>query len=111
MPVSRDWRKGWSCGDAFSWVRISGDVLISAQFCESLLIAIEDWVRHLILTDWSRAPRQLRQLQFHCGIPPPAAEPRTSTFIYQFFSEIAAGLIHLYYVVSDIRSRRSVQTA
>lgn len=29
----------------------------------------------------SRTPRQLGQLQFHCGKPPPAAEPRTRTFI------------------------------
>jgi hypothetical protein len=24
-------------------------------------------------------------LQFHCGIPPPAAEPRTRAFIYHYF--------------------------
>jgi hypothetical protein len=29
------------------------------------------------LMEPSRTPRQLRQLQFHCGKPPPAAAPRT----------------------------------
>jgi hypothetical protein len=27
-----------------------------------------------------RKPAQLRQLQFHCGKPPPAAEPSTRIF-------------------------------
>ncbi len=38
---------------------------------------IDDWVRGLHRTPPERTPAQLRQLQFHCGKPPPAAEPRT----------------------------------
>jgi hypothetical protein len=30
-----------------------------------------------------RTPSQLGQLQFHCGKPPPAAEPSTLTLINQ----------------------------
>jgi hypothetical protein len=33
-------------------------------------------VRGFALTSPDRTPAQLRQLQFHCGNPPPAAEPR-----------------------------------
>ena len=40
------------------------------------LTAIDDWVRGLAVTLPSRTPRQLSQLQFHWGKPPPAAEPR-----------------------------------
>jgi len=28
-----------------------------------------------------RSPAQLRQLQFHCGNPPPAADPSTRIFM------------------------------
>jgi hypothetical protein len=28
-----------------------------------------------------RKPSQFRQLQFHCGKPPPAADPKTMIFI------------------------------
>jgi hypothetical protein len=38
---------------------------------------IEDCVRGLHRTLPERTPAQLRQLQFHCGKPPPAAEPST----------------------------------
>jgi len=39
--------------------------------------AIEDWVRACARIVPSRSPAQLKQLQFHWGKPPPAAEPRT----------------------------------
>ncbi|MBA2594623.1 MAG: hypothetical protein H0U97_21250 [Gammaproteobacteria bacterium] len=43
--------------------------------------AIDDWVRACArIVPWRR-PAQLRQLQFHCGKPPPAAEPSTYTRI------------------------------
>jgi len=42
--------------------------------------AIDDWVRALAATVPLRTPAQLRQLQFHCGKPPPAAEPSTMIF-------------------------------
>ena len=38
---------------------------------------IDDWVRALAFTVPARTPAQLRQLQFHCGKPPPAEEPST----------------------------------
>jgi hypothetical protein len=44
------------------------------------LIAREDWVRERARRVPLRTPEQLRQLQFHCGKPPPAADPRTLIF-------------------------------
>jgi hypothetical protein len=41
---------------------------------------MEDCVRARVCSDPLRTPAQLRQLQFHCGNPPPAAEPRTRIF-------------------------------
>src|SRR5215470_2064088 len=35
------------------------------------------WVRAVARTEPERRPEQFRQAQFHCGKPPPAAEPRT----------------------------------
>lgn len=81
MPVSLGFRPGWSCGSALSWERMSGEALIRTQLRESVLTAIEDWVRDVALSVPSRIPRQLGQLQFHCGKPPPAAAPRTRTLI------------------------------
>ena len=44
-------------------------------------IVIDDWVRACArIAPWRR-PAQLRQLQFHCGKPPPAAKPSTCTRI------------------------------
>jgi hypothetical protein len=43
-------------------------------------MAREDWVRERARTVPLRTPAQLRQLQFHCGKPPPAADPRTRIF-------------------------------
>jgi hypothetical protein len=63
---------------------MSGDALTRTQFFESALTATDDCVRHLALIDPFRTPRQLWQLQFHCGKPPPAAAPRTRTLIKRF---------------------------
>ena len=34
------------------------------------------WLRGVAWSSPERIPEQLRQAQFHCGKPPPAAEPR-----------------------------------
>lgn len=44
--------------------------------------AIEDCVRGFARLEPERTPAQFRQLQFHCGNPPPAAAPSTLIFIY-----------------------------
>jgi len=41
----------------------------------SALTAMEDCVRGVARRLPLRTPSQLRQLQFHCGNPPPAAAP------------------------------------
>jgi len=53
--------------------------LQSSQLSPSPLSAIEDCVRGRAFNVPRRTPSQLRQLQFHCGNPPPAAEPSTRT--------------------------------
>jgi len=45
----------------------------------SALTAIEDWVLAVAHEEPDRRLRQLAQLQFHCGKPPPAPEPNTLT--------------------------------
>src|SRR5882724_5345830 len=61
---------------------MSGETLTSAQAAVSRpRIAIDDWVRGRARTVPARTPAQLRQLQFHCGNPPPAAAPRTLIFM------------------------------
>src|SRR5688572_6721017 len=60
---------------------MSGDALTSAHAVGSPPdTAIEDWVRLSARRLPLRTPAQLRQLQFHCGKPPPAAEPSTRIF-------------------------------
>jgi len=44
------------------------------------LKSIEDWVLAAARTVPRRRPEQLRQLQFHWGKPPPAADPSTRIF-------------------------------
>src|SRR5436309_1865137 len=58
---------------------MSGDASTRIQLAPSALMATDDWVRAWALSRPLRSPSQLRQLQFHCGNPPPAAEPRTCT--------------------------------
>ena len=81
MPVSRLPAFGCSGGLASSCARMSGDALNKIHCSPLTDTAIDDWVLGNASTDPSRTPRQLRQLQFHCGKPPPAADPRTLTFI------------------------------
>src|ERR1700730_153529 len=78
IPVSRIARAGCSSGVWASWLSTSGDKLIRTQLTESEVTAIEDWVRGRPRTFPLRKPAQLRQLQFHCGKPPPAAAPSTT---------------------------------
>src|SRR5579863_5535422 len=63
---------------------MSGEALTSAQQRASAeppglppLTAMGDCVLARALRVPARTPAQLRQLQFHCGKPPPAADPRT----------------------------------
>src|SRR5437899_4685842 len=79
MAVSRMARDGCASGKERNWARMAGDASIRIQLAASALIATDDCVRERALIRPRRNPSQLRQLQFHCGKPPPAAEPRTCT--------------------------------
>src|SRR6266403_5112026 len=74
--------RGCRGGNDSIWARISGEALSRNHASPSALTATHSWVRGSIWTDPSRAPRQFRQAQFHCGQPPPAAEPSTRTFMF-----------------------------
>jgi hypothetical protein len=71
---------GVNAGKAATCEQRSGEALNRIQFLLSAETAIDDWVRRRLEFFEVRAARQLGQLQFHCGTPPPAAEPRTRTF-------------------------------
>src|SRR5689334_10816051 len=60
---------------------MSGEALKSTHRRPSAVAAIEDCVRGRARMVPRRTPRQLAQLQFHCGKPPPAALPSTRTLI------------------------------
>src|SRR5690554_6703814 len=76
MAVSRGLRAGCNAGKDSSCARMSGDALQRIQFSPMSLMAMDDWVRAWPRSVPARSPLQLAQLQFHCGKPPPAAEPR-----------------------------------
>ena len=60
---------------------MSGEAFTSAQWPPGPPVtAIEDWVRARARAVPLRTPAQLRQLQFHWGNPPPAADPSTRIF-------------------------------
>jgi len=81
MALSRVARAGWKMQLARSWAVMSGEALTSTHATSSLpATAIEDWVRALARRVPWRKPAQLRQLQFHWGKPPPAADPSTLIF-------------------------------
>ena len=61
------------------WARTSGEALIRNQETPSALTATDSCVRGLASAVDARTNRQLAQPQFHCGKPPPAAEPSTRT--------------------------------
>ena len=77
MPVSRTARPGCSGGNDASCSRMSGDALNSTQSVPSALTVMDDCVRAVPCSVPSRSRRQLLQLQFHWGKPPPAPDPRT----------------------------------
>src|SRR3984957_4908249 len=77
--LSRIVRPGCKSGFACSCARISGDAFTSTQELPTPT-AMEDWVRARPRSVPARYPLQLGQLQFHCGKPPPAADPSTRIF-------------------------------
>jgi hypothetical protein len=81
MPLSRIERAGCSSGFARNCASRSGEALIRIQSTPFSLTAIEDWVRGNTSPVWLRAWVQFAQLQFHCGSPPPAPEPRILIFM------------------------------
>src|SRR5580704_13181248 len=88
MAVSRGLRAGCRSGLALSCARMSGEALTSAQAWGSVpRTTIEDWVRACVRNEPRRTPVQLRQLQFHWGKPPPAADPRTRIFTIRSVSQ------------------------
>src|SRR6201987_1178898 len=79
--VSRAARAGCSTGCDLRCTRISGEALTDAHRRSSAPVtAIEDWVLGRARRVPLRTPEQLRQLQFHWGKPPPAADPSTRIF-------------------------------
>ena len=58
---------------------MSGEALSRNQRRSSGLTATDDWVRGRAGREPSRTARHGGQVQFHCGNPPPAAEPSTRT--------------------------------
>jgi hypothetical protein len=81
MAQSRTARAGCSSGLAWSCAVISGEAFTSTQQAAALpATAIEDCVRACARSVPFLKPAQLSQLQFHCGKPPPAADPRTRIF-------------------------------
>src|ERR1700740_3407871 len=60
---------------------MSGEALTSTQEARSSpQTATEDCVRRSARSVPARTPEQFRQLQFHWGNPPPAADPSTRIF-------------------------------
>ena len=78
--VSRPAR-GCSGGKASIWPRMSGEALSRNQFRWSALTATDDWVRGRAGREPVRTARHPGQPQFHCGKPPPAADPSTCSHI------------------------------
>src|SRR5229473_2493318 len=88
--------RGQSAGKALIWARMSGEALNTNQRSWSALMAIDDCVLEWHGREPSRAARQFGQPQFHCGKPPPAAEPRTRTHTALVaLSSAEAELLHL----------------
>src|SRR6478735_2641603 len=82
IGVSRSVR-GWSLSKLSICCRISGDALSKNQESPSALTATDSCVRASARMLPRRTPTQFGQPQFHCGKPPPAAEPKTrmNTFL------------------------------
>src|SRR5436190_12169964 len=76
IGVSRR-RRGCRAENASICARTSGEALSRNHCWPSALTAAEAWVRGRSDACPARTPVQLAQPQFHCGEPPPAAEPST----------------------------------
>src|SRR5215831_3390526 len=73
--------RGASAGMAAICWRMSGEALSNTHRSPSPVTANADCVRRLRPGLPARTSAQLRQLQFACGKPPPAAEPNTLTIM------------------------------
>lgn len=69
---------------------MSGEAFTTSQLCWPSPSAMDDCVRGVARTVPRRTPSQLRQLQFHCGKPPPAAEPRTLSMVMMQIQRVGA---------------------
>src|SRR6478736_102943 len=69
--------RGCSLAKLSSCCRISGEALSKNQESPSALTATDSCVRACARMLPRRTPTQFGQPQFHCGKPPPAAEPKT----------------------------------
>ena len=58
---------------------MSGEALNRNHCARSKLTAIDDWERGTQGREPVRTARHGGQVQFHCGNPPPAADPNTRT--------------------------------
>src|SRR4030088_1956208 len=98
-PVMGEWRVpliGCACNSGVAWIcsRRSGEQFKRVHVRVSPEIATCVCVRWRTRIPWTvvfdLAAKQFAQLQFHCGKPPPAAEP--STFIFTRLSELRYGI-------------------
>src|SRR5262245_9627108 len=64
--------------------RTSGETFSKNHAPPSALTATDDCVRGRTSGEPARTAAQLKQRQFHCGTPPPAAEPRMRICIAQW---------------------------
>jgi hypothetical protein len=69
--------RGCRHGEATICWRRSGDAFKTSHRSPSALMARLDWLRGLTRLSPLQAIWQTGQRQFHCGTPPPAAEPKT----------------------------------
>src|ERR1700755_3710109 len=79
IGVSRS-RRGWSAGKPSIGARTSGEALSTNHCWPSALTAADAWVRGRSAGSPARTPTQLAPPQFHCGEPPPAADPSTRRY-------------------------------
>src|SRR6185369_14902953 len=72
---------GWSSGVSLICLRMSGEALSNTQLAPSAETASEDCSLALYPATPARTLAECKPLQFHCGNPPPAADPRTLMII------------------------------
>src|SRR5215207_7186681 len=81
MGLPRGDPSGRKAGVAAICSRISGEQFRSThEFPLAPCTAREDWVRLVTRGSLSQYKAHIRQRQFHCGKPPPAAVPVTMIF-------------------------------